>query len=230
MVKTNIVSSKSIRGRAKSDAGPTSLQEMRRDRFQKPFPVKPGSDHDLPKNLPPTPPSESESYSLQRSRSRSQPATSRSTTRSSGGSSEYNPTPRTRLDTVRDEDDRSGTEMRRSKSMNGRGRVGDDRRNREERMMSRSMSTRRAEPPRRRDNGDDIYDIYGDYYDEKPVMRSLSTRRPLARTLTRNRTRDDDDDYSNRYSDGEDDEFEMVTSKRSEISKVFHLSYQTKLN
>jgi PB1 domain len=182
----------------------------------------------MPKNLPPTPPSESESYSLQRSRSRSQPAIMRSTARSSGESSDYNPAPRTRLDTVRDEDDRGSTEMRRAKSVGARGRAGDERRRGEERLMNRSMSTRRPEPSRRKDDGDDIYDLYNDYYDEKPVMRSRSTRRPLVRTLTRTRTssssrgrsRDDEDDYSNRYSDDEDDEFEMVTPKRSEISKI----------
>src|SRR5215471_15702573 len=184
MVKTDIASSKSIRGRSRSDVGSTS-NESRRDRFRKPFQLKPDSDRDMPRNLPPTPPSESEGSSMQRSRSRSQPATMRSTARSSDGSSD---SPRTRLDTVHDEDERGGAEMRRAKSMGGRGRVGNERRKGEERMMGRSMSTRKAEPPRRRDDGDDIYDLYNDYYDEKPVMRSLSTRRPLARTLTRTRT------------------------------------------
>jgi hypothetical protein len=152
----------------------------------------------------------------------------RSTTRSSSESSDYNPVPRSRLNAVLDEDKRGGIEMRRARSMGGRGNVGAERRKGEERKMNRSMSTRQAESSRRRDYGDDIYDLYGDYYDEKPVTRSLSTRRPLARTLTRTRTssssrgrsRDVDDDYSNRYSDGEDEEFEMITPKRSEISKI----------
>jgi hypothetical protein len=226
MVKTNIVSSKSIRGRAQSDAGPPSYNETRRDKFQKPFPVKSGSDRDIPKIFPPTPPSESESYSVRRSRSQSQPAGGRSTPRSSAGSSDYTPPTRTRLDTVRDEDDLSGSEMRRAKSMSGRARDGGDR------AMNRSFSTRRE--PRPRKDEDEIYDLYNDYYEEKPIGRSMSTRRPLARTLTRSRTvsssrgriRDEEDDYS-RYSDDEDDEFEMITPKRSEISKVspyFHLT------
>src|SRR5271167_1364342 len=124
MVKTNIVSSKSMRGRAQSDVGPTSTDETRRDKFQKPFPVKSGSDRDIPKNFPPTPPSESESYSLRRSRSHSQPAGGRSTPRSSAGSSDYIPPPRSRLNAVRDEDDLSESDMRRAKSMSGRARNG----------------------------------------------------------------------------------------------------------
>jgi len=212
-----------MRGRAQSDAGPPPVvPETRRDKYQRPFPVKAGTDRELPKGLPPTPPSEPESYTLNRTRSRSQPAARGSTARSSGGSSDYAPPPRPRLDTVRDEDDSgssSATEMRRAKSMGGRGRMT------EEKVLSRSQSKRERG---RRDDGNDIYDLYNDYYDEKP-MRSVSTRRPPARALTRSRTssssrgrsREDEDDYSQRYSEEEDDEFEMVTPmKRTEISKV----------
>lgn len=184
--------------------------------------MKRGTDRDIPKNLPLTPPSESEGYSLQRSRSRSQPAAGRLTPRSSAGSSDYTPPPRTRLNTVRDEDDPGGSEMRRARSMGGRTRNGDDR------VMNRSFSTRREARGRR--DEDEIYDLYNDYYEDKPIMRSVSTRRPLARTLTRSRassstrgrSRDEDDD--SQYSDGEDGEFEMVTPKRTEISKVDPLS------
>ena len=223
-----------MRARAQSDTGVKSTvkgadsDETRRDKFQKPFPVKAGTgtDRELPQILPPTPPSEPESYStnLQRSRSRSTPARSRSlAVRSSGsstGSSEYTPPLRSRLDTVRDEeDDVPNTEMRRTKSTGGRG----------DRGMNRSLSTRT--PRGRREDRDDLYDIYGDYYDEKPMTRTLTTRRPLARanTMSRgrgsssSRNRRQDDEESQRYSDEEDDEFEMVTPKRSEITKVSSL-------
>jgi hypothetical protein len=125
---------------------------------------------------------------------------------------------------VRDEDDYSGgAEMRRARSMGGRGRSG------EQRQLVRSQSRRELDNRGRRgydEEGDDFYGVYDDYYEEKP-MRSLTTRRPLARgpsrsrngSVTRGRTRDDDDDFS-RYSEGEDEEFEMVTPKRTEISKV----------
>jgi hypothetical protein len=215
-----------MRARAQSDAGPTSPESVRRDKYQRPFPVKAaGSDRGFgPKTLPPTPPSESESYSLQRSRSRSQPATVRTSTRSSG-SSDYAPPPRPRLDTVRDEDDYSvgSTEMRRARSVGGRGRSG------EQRQLVRSQSRRELDNRGRRgydDEEESVYDVYDDYYEEKP-MRSLTTRRPSARgpsrsrngSVNRGRSRDDDDDFS-RYSDGEDDEFEIITPKRAEISKV----------
>ena len=224
MIKTNIASSRSMRGRAQSDAGAKSnvtsptIAETQRDRFQKPFPVKAGADRDLTRNLPPTPPSEPENYGngLQRSRSRSTPARSRSlAARSSGsstGSSEYNPPMRSRLDTVRDEeDDVSGNEMRRTKSAAGRS----------DRTMNRSMSTRN--PRGRREDKDDFDDIYGDYYDEKPMTRTATTRRPLGRAMSRNRgssssrARSREDEYSD---NDEDDEFEMVTPKRSEITKA----------
>jgi len=230
MIKTNIASSRSMRVRAQSDAGVNSAvtspvsAETRRDKFQKPFPVKGGADREMPKNLPPTPPSEPENYGsgLQRNRSRSTPARSRSlAARSSGsstGSSEYNPPMRSRLDTVRDEeDDMSGNEMRRTKSTGGRN----------DRMMNRSMSTRN--PRGRREDRDDLYDIYGDYYEEKPMTRTATTRRPLGRAVSRSRgsstsrARSREDEESQRYSDNdEDDEFEMVTPKRSEITKVNH--------
>ena len=235
LIKTNIATSRSMRARAQSDTGLKSTvesasNETRRDKFQKPFPVKGGgADRDLPKNLPPTPPSESEGYggSLQRSRSRSTPARSRSlAVRSSGSSSgsDYTPPLRPRLDTVRDEeddDDVRGSEMRRTKSTGGRG----------DRGMNRSMSTRT--PRGRREDRDDLYDIYGDYYEEKPMTRAMSTRRPLARanTMSRNRgssssrSRRQEEEDDRRYSDEEDDEFEMVTPKRSEITKVSLSSY-----
>jgi hypothetical protein len=215
-----------MRGRAQSDAGPESPESVRRDKYQRPFPVKAaGPDRGFgPKTLPPTPPSESESYSLQRSRSRSQPASGRTSTRSSG-SSDYAPPPRPRLDTVRDEDDYSvgGAEMRRARSMGGRGRSG------EQRQLVRSQSRRELDSRGRRgydEEGESIYDVYDDYYEEKPV-RSLTTRRPLARgpsrsrngSVSRGRSRDDEDEFS-RHSDGEDDEFEIVTPRRAEISKV----------
>ena len=126
---------------------------------------------------------------------------------------------------MRDEDDYSvgGAEMRRARSMGGRGRSG------EQRQLVRSQSRRELDNRGRRgydEEGDDFYGVYDDYYEEKP-MRSLTTRRPLARgpsrsrtgSVTRGRNRDDDDDFS-RYSEGEDEEFEMVTPKRTEISKV----------
>ena len=215
------------RGRAQSDSGPSS-PEIKRDKFQKPFPVKAGPNRDQgPKGLPPTPPSESESYSLQRNRSRSQPARERLSSRSSG-SSDYERPMRTRLDTVRDEDDRPDTEMRRTKSMGGRGRSGDTRPT-----MNRSLSRRDMDRRRQYDEeGEDFYGVYDDYYEEKP-MRSLTTRRPLQRGLSRSRTGslsrgrrsvEDEDDYGNRFSEGEDEEFEMVTPKRSEISKVTEIS------
>lgn len=213
------------RARAQSDSGPSS-PGSKRDKFQKPFPVKAGPDR-VPalKGLPPTPPSESESYSLQRSqsRSRSQPARERLSSRSSG-SSDYERPQRTRLDTVRDEDDQPDTEMRRTKSMGGRGRKGEARP-----PMNRSLSRRDADRRRQYDDdGEDFYGVYDDYYEDKP-QRSLTTRRPLQRGLSRSRTGslsrgrrsvEDEDDYGNRYSEGEDDEFEMVTPKRPEINKV----------
>jgi hypothetical protein len=230
MVKTDIKSSKFFRSpaapestkvRAQSDADPNPVQAgTDRDKFRKPFPVKASSDRDLPKYLPPTPPSETESYSLQRSRSQSQPSVMRSlTARSSGESSDYNPPQRNRLIMVRDENNRGGTEIRRAKSVGGRGRNGDN-----ERRMNRSFSKR--EYRSRKDDGDDIYDLYNDYYEEKPITRSLTTRRPLGRSMSRSRTssssrgrsREDEEEL---YSDGEDDEFEMITPKRTEISKVF---------
>src|SRR5579859_4469025 len=170
------------RSRAQSDSSPSS-QEVKRDKYQKPFPVKAGPDRGQgPKGLPPTPPSESESYSLQRSRSRSQPARERMSTRSSG-SSDYERPVRTRLDTVRDEDDRPDVEMRRTKSMGGRGRNGETRP-----PMSRSLSRREVDRRRQYDeDGDDFYGVYDDYYEDKP-LRTLTTRRPLQRGLSRSRT------------------------------------------
>ncbi len=211
------------RARAQSESSPSS-PDVKRDKFQKPFPVKAGPDRvPAPKGLPPTPPSESESYSLQRSRSRSQPARERLSSNSTG-SSDYERPQRTQLDTVRDEDDRPEIEMRRTKSMGGRGRNGDARP-----PMGRSLSRRDVDRRRQYDDdGEDIYGVYDDYYDDKP-QRSLTTRRPLQRGLSRSRTGslsrgrrsvEDEDDYGNRYSEGEDDEFEMVTPKRPEISKV----------
>jgi len=231
MIKTNIASSRSMRGRAQSDAGINSpitsavSSETRREKFQKPFPVKAGSgaNREMPKNLPPTPPSEPESSygnSVQRSRSRSTPARSRSlAARSSGsstGSSDYTPPVRSRLDTVRDEeDDFGGSQMRRTKSTGGR-----------DRSMNRSLSTRT--PRGRREDRDGLDDIYGDYYEEKPMTRTATTRRPLDRAMSRNRgssssrARSREDAESQRYysDNDEDDEFEMVTPKRSEITKV----------
>ena len=232
MIKTNIASSRSMRARAQSDAGMNSASvtsavssETRREKFQKPFPVKAGSgaDREMPKNLPPTPPSEPESgygNSLQRTRSRSTPARSRSlAARSSGsstGSSDYAPPVRSRLDTVRDEeDDFGGSQMRRTRSTGGR-----------DRTMNRSLSTRT--PRGRREDKEGLDDIYGDYYEEKPLTRTPTTRRPLARAMSRSRAssssraRSREDEESQRYysDNDEDDEFEMVTPKRSEITKV----------
>src|SRR5436190_348295 len=107
-----------MRGRAHSETDVSSLNKTRRGGFQKSFPVKSGSDREIPANLPPTPPSESESYSMRRSRSQSQ---HRSKARlsggsSSGGASEYTPITRSRLGLVRDDGDSGGTEMRRAKS------------------------------------------------------------------------------------------------------------------
>jgi hypothetical protein len=217
MVKTDIASSKSIRVRARSDVGSVSNRESRRDKFEKPFPVKARPDREDPKNLPPTPPSESEDYSIQRSRSRSQPARTRSTRSSESSSSDYSPPARPRLDTVRDED--GLLEPRRSRSVSGRVRNASDR------ALERSRSRRDIRG--RKDDGDDFYDVYDDYYEEKLPVRSLTTRRPLGRapsrsrasSSSRGRSREDEDDYGQRYSD-EDDEFEMVTTKRTEISKV----------
>jgi hypothetical protein len=220
MVK-DLPSSRS-RSRAPPESSPTS-PETKRDKFQKPFPVNAGADRGPgPKGLPPTPPSDTESYSLQRNRSQSQPARERLSSRSSG-SSDYDRPQRTRLDTVRDEDDRPDTEMRRTKSVGGRTRSG------ESRQMNRSLSRRDIDRRRQVDEeGDDIYGVYDDYYEEKP-LRTFSTRRPLQRGLSRSRTGslsrgrrsvEDEDDYGSRYSEGEDEEFEMVTPKRSEISKV----------
>lgn len=218
-----------MRARAQSDAGINSAinsavsSETRPEKFQNPFPVKPGSgaDREIPKYLPPTPPSEPESgygNGIQRSRSRSTPARSRSlAARSSASStgSDYAPPVRSRLDTVRDEeDDLRGSEMRRAKSTGGR-----------DRNMNRSLSTRT--PRGRREDRDGLDDIYGDYYEEKSLARTPTTRRPLARAMSRNRgssssrARSREDEESQRYySDDEDDEFEMVTPKRSEITKV----------
>src|SRR5579859_5542960 len=243
MVKTNLVSSKSTRSRAASDTSAirslSSSDASKGDKFRKPFPVNPSNDRDSPtKNLPPTPPYEREEYALRRSqsqsmpRSRSQPPTaplSRASTRSSG-SSDYTPPPRPRLDTVRDEDYREATDMRRSQSMNAAGR-------REPRRLERQPSRReiardvqpRSRSRRSNEEAGDVYDVYDEYYDERPPMvRSATmTRRPLARALTRSRQnsvsrtrRLDDEDEYNRYSDGEDDEFEMITPKRTEITKV----------
>lgn len=213
LVKTDIKTSKSMRGRSRS--------ETSRDKSQNTFPLKPNSDRGVPKYFPPTPPSEAENFTLQRSRSRSQPATSRSATRSSAESSDYVGAPRTRLDTVRDEDDRRGAEMRRVRSLNGGGRNRDDRA-----ALNRSRS--RRDVNNQGNYGDDIYDLYSDYSDVKPLTRKLTNRRPLQRSMSRSRTppssrnryRDDEEDYSPQYSDIEDEEFEMITPRRTEISKV----------
>jgi len=92
------------------------------------------------------------------------------------------------------------------------------------------MSTRRDARPFRRNNDQDLYDVYDDYYDEKPALTRSNTRRGLARTMSRSRGtsrargRDDEDDYSNRFSDDDDGDFEMITPKRSEITKVGNLN------
>ena len=97
----------------------------------------------------------------------------------------------------------------------------------EGKILNRSQSRRdlRGRKAQLDDGEDDIYDLFDNYYDTKPVTRAMTTRRPLARGLSqrspRSRSREDDDDYSQRYSD-EDDEFEMVTQKRTEILKVFY--------
>jgi hypothetical protein len=219
MVKTNLGSSKSIR-RPRSDTDP--IPTRTRTQREKPFPVKAGSERMSPtKGLPPTPPSESEGYGLQRSRSHSQPAVNRAQpgTARSSGSSDYTPPARPRLATVRDddfdEDQRYETDMRRARSMNVRGRSGDSR------QVERQLSRREPLRGRRQDEIDEVYDIY-DYYDEDKPMRANTTRRPLQRGLSRSRAssssrgrRDMDETYSD-----EDDEFEMVTPKRTEISKV----------
>ena len=234
MVKTDIKSSKSIRVRAQSDTSTPPLatrapdDETRRDKFRKPVPVRAEMDTGMAKNLPPTPPSESETYSLTRSRSRSQPAVGRGamTPRSSNSSGTSDLAGRNRLGTVRDEENepRSSMDMRRTRSLATRNR------NSDERPMNRSMSTRRDARPFRRNDDQDLYDVYDDYYDEKPLLTRSNTRRGLARANTRSRGtsrargRDDEDDYSNRFSDDDDGDFEMITPKRSEIAKVINLN------
>lgn len=227
MVKTDIKSSKSMRARAQSDASPSargSDDETRRDKFRKPGPLRAGMDSGTPKNLPPTPPSESEGYMLSRSRSRSQPATGRGagmmTPRSSNSSNGSDYAGRGRLNTVKDDEDeeRLSTDMRRTRSLATRNRNSDDR------PMNRSMSARRdPRSPGRRTDSQDLYDVYDDYYDEKPPLARSNTRRPLNRAMSRSRTtsrarsRDEEED---RFSDDEEGDFEMITPKRPEITKV----------
>ena len=229
MVKTDIKPSKSIRVRAQSDASPSARagnDETRRDKFRKPGPLRAGMDSEMAKNLPPTPPSESEGYSLTRARSRSQPATGRGagvmTPRSSNSSNGSDYTGRARLNTVRDEEDeeRLSMDMRRTRSLATRNR------NSDERPINRSMSARRDPRSSARRTDSDLYDVYDDYYDEKPPLARSNTRRPLNRAMSRSRgtsrarSRDDEEEYSNRFSDDEDGDFEMITPKRQEITKV----------
>jgi hypothetical protein len=222
MVKTNLTSSKTMR-RAQSDAGSIGRSNSTRGpKPQRPIPRRAMTERsDNPKGLPPTPPSETEGYGgLQRSRSRSQPSA-----RSSGGSSDYTPPARPRLPTVRDDDDRrrQDADMRRTRSMNT------TRRKDSEFSRPTDREPLRREPTRSRgryeNDEDDVYDIYNDYYDEKPV-RAYTTRRPPARGPSRSRassaSRGRRPSVDDGYSDGEDEEFEMITPKRTEISKVYH--------
>jgi len=246
MVKTNLVKSKSVRGRARSDADisttsdPTSI--MKRDRFAQPFPVKQGMGAaQMKQYLPPTPPSELDLLAAreerQMIRSRSQPAASTrmsSRTDRSSGSSDYTPPPRPRLNPVRDDEEDST--IRRTKSSRATPQMS--------RSTSRAQSRRELFRGRRRNNDEEegIYDFYDDYYDEKadslaPPMpgRSATMRRSPTMVTSRSRnssasrggrSRNEDDDYG-AYSD-EDDEFEMITPKRSEITKV-HTVYREML-
>jgi hypothetical protein len=237
MVKTDIATSKSMR-RPRSDTDPVvTTSKHERDKFRNPFPVKSPSAMET-KGLPPTPPSETEGYGLQRSttRSRSQPARgqpSRSSgmTERSSGSSEYSAPQRPRLATVRDDDDdendRYQTDMRRAQSMSSRGRQGSVReleaRGRQGSVPELGRQTSRREPARgRRQPEDSVYDLYDYYEGDKPTRSNTTGRRPLQRNMSRSRAssssrgrRDFDDTYSD-----EEDEFEMVTPKRTEISKV----------
>src|SRR5205085_10520861 len=82
-----------------------------------------------------------------------------------------------------DADDGTELDMLRTQSTAGKGRNGDTR-------PPKSRTLSRREVDRRRqydDDGEDIYGVYDDYYDDKP-QRSLTTRRPLQRGLSRSRT------------------------------------------